>query len=131
MTPEGKVKRLIDKYLFTLHSISSVVRLYHEKPVPTGFGKSGLDYTCSINGRFVAIEAKAPGEWLTPRQRKTALAILKSGGKVFVISGPQGLAALQRWVASLAFDPANTVANPFQWFPPLPDAPSDASSTRS
>lgn len=103
MTPEGRIKSLIKKYLFTLHSLHSPVDLYYEMPVPTGFGKSGLDFTCCINGRFVAIEAKAPHEWLTPRQRKTSLNILRAGGKVFVISGPEGLDALKRWVVSVAY----------------------------
>ena len=67
-------------------------------PVPSGFGKPGLDFTCCISGHFVAIEAKAPGQWLTPRQRKTAVAILRAGGKVFIISGPAGLDAFKAWV---------------------------------
>jgi hypothetical protein len=116
MTPEAKVKRLIDKYLFTLHLLTSDVDLYCERPVPTGFGKSGLDYTCCISGRFVAIEAKAPGEWLTPRQRTTALGILKAGGKVFVISGPEGLDALKAWVQRIASDPADYVGSHSQTF---------------
>ena len=98
MTPEGKVKSLINKYLSTLRDPLSDVEIYVEMPVPTGFGKSGLDYTMCLWGHFVVIEAKAPGEWLTPRQRDRALSILGAGGTVFVISGPVGLQAFSDWV---------------------------------
>lgn len=98
MTPEGKVKSLINRYLSTLRTPLSGVECYVEMPVPTGFGKSGLDYTICLWGHFVSIEAKAPGEWLTPRQRDTALAIHEAGGAVFVISGPEGLQAFADWV---------------------------------
>ena len=64
MTPEGKVKSLINKYLSTLRDPLNGVEIYIEMPVPTGFGKSGLDYTMCLC-HFVAIEAKAPDEWLT------------------------------------------------------------------
>jgi hypothetical protein len=67
-------------------------------PVPTGFGEPGLDYEGCLNGLFFAIETKAPGGWLTPRQRRTALAILAGGGKVFIISSEEGLEAFKRWV---------------------------------
>jgi hypothetical protein len=92
-TPEGLVKKQIDKLLEKAH-----VRRWTWKPVVRVMGKPALDYICSIDGRFVAIEAKASGEWLTSRQRATARDIYLSGGKVFVISGPEGLAALERYL---------------------------------
>ena len=98
MTPEGRIKARINRYLATLHDPLNGLEIYVEMPVPTGFGKSGLDYTMCIFGRFVCIEAKAPGEWLTPRQRLRALSILNSGGHVFIISGDAGLAAFAKWV---------------------------------
>lgn len=98
MTPEGRVKNMIGKYLSTLRNPLNSVGVYIEMPVPTGFGKSGLDYTICFYGHFVCIEAKAPGEWLTPRQRQRALDILAAGGTVFVISGPEGLQAFSDWV---------------------------------
>jgi len=98
MTPEGrikgKVKIVLDK------AFPSEYPCYYEMLSTHGYGKPGLDFTCCMFGRFVSIETKAPGEWLTPRQRLTALSILKSGGKVFIISGEEGLGALQRWVTS-------------------------------
>lgn len=64
-------------------------------------GKPGLDYEGCVNGIFFAIEAKAPGEWLTPRQRYTTVDILNGGGKVFAVSRAEGLDAFKRWVSSL------------------------------
>lgn len=83
-------------------------------PVPSGYGKSGLDYTICINGRFVAIETKRPGEWLTPRQRQTVIRILTAGGKVFVISGEEGLASFRSWIETCrdTVPPAGTNCRP-------------------
>jgi hypothetical protein len=67
-------------------------------PVPSGYGKGGLDYEGCLNGIFFAIEAKAPGETLTKRQRDTALAMLAGGGTVYVISSEEGLDTFRRWV---------------------------------
>jgi hypothetical protein len=67
--------------------------------VPTGYGKNNtLDYTLCIFGRFVAIETKGPGKWLTNIQRLTCRTILQAGGSVFIISNPEGLNALKHWV---------------------------------
>lgn len=100
-TPEGRIKKSISSYLSTCQILYNSIALWDWMPVPSGYGKSGLDYILCINGLFVAIEAKAPGEWLTGRQRETALGILKGGGKVFVISSAEGLAAFDRWMAWL------------------------------
>lgn len=101
MTPEGRVKKLVSSYLEDLKiSLDSTgYDLYSTMFVPTGFGRRNqLDYTLCIYGRFVAIETKAPGEWLTPLQRQTCRSILRSGGKVFIISGADGLGAFKRWM---------------------------------
>jgi hypothetical protein len=108
MTPEGRVKNLINKYLSTLRAPFSGVEIYAEMPVPSGYGKSGLDYTMCLWGHFVAIECKAPGEWLTPRQRSRALEIIAAGGTVFIISGPSGLQAFADWVTRCRKDFADT-----------------------
>lgn len=89
MTPEGKVKEKISA-LLKKHGC------YYEMPVPTGFGKSGLDYTGCSKGRFFAVEAKAPGKKPTPRQELTIQSILKAGGAVFVVDG--GLSELEEWL---------------------------------
>jgi hypothetical protein len=67
--------------------------------VPKGFGRRNvLDYTICLFGWFVAIETKAPNEWLTLLQRNTCRNILRSGGTVFIISNDEGLNAFKRWV---------------------------------
>lgn len=72
--------------------------IYVWMPVITGFGKRSLDYICCVKGQFVAIETKATGEWLRPDQRQRARDILKSGARVFIISGPDGYCALYEYL---------------------------------
>jgi hypothetical protein len=56
MTPEGKVKAAVNKVL------ARYKKIYRFMPVPYGYGESSLDYLICVNGRFVAIETKAPGK---------------------------------------------------------------------
>lgn len=72
--------------------------LYVWMPVVTSYGKRSLDYICCLKGQFIAIETKATGEWLRPDQRQRARDILMSGARVFVISGPDGYAALEAFL---------------------------------
>ena len=74
--------------------------LYVWMPVVTAMGKRSLDYICCIQGQFVAIETKATGEWLRPDQRQRARDIHMSGAKVFIISGPDGYAALEAFLVA-------------------------------
>ena len=100
MTPEGRVKKLVSSYLEDLQiDLDKIgMELYCSMIVPVGYGKRNqLDYTLCLYGYFVAIETKAPGEWLTPLQRQTARNIIRSGGKVFIVSGEEGLNAFKRW----------------------------------
>lgn len=94
--PERVIKRRVTAYLSNLKLQG--VPVYYDMPVPHGYGKSGLDYYGAIYGFFFAIETKADGEWLTPLQRDTALAILRGYGNVFVISTDEGLEAFKAWV---------------------------------
>lgn len=105
MTPEGRVKKLVSSYLEDIKNLLDTTDwdMYSTMFVPTGFGRRNqLDYTLCIYGRFVAIETKAPGEWLTPLQRQTCRNILRSGGKVFIISGAEGLEAFKRWMERIS-----------------------------
>lgn len=79
MTPEGKVKAAISRV------IADYKKVYKFMPVPSGYGPSSLDYILCVEGRFVAIEAKAPGRKPTPRQKAIIGAIERAGGIVFVI----------------------------------------------
>ena len=79
-TPEGrikvKLKRELDKLPLT----------WQFRPVLNGMGKPGLDIFLCVNGQFVAVETKAPGKNLTPRQQVTADEINSANGYVFVVS---------------------------------------------
>lgn len=91
-TPEGKIKREIDRIL------DDYLGVYVEKPVPSGYGKSGLDYSCCVDGHALYIEAKAPGEQPKPRQKLRMVEMLNAFASVFIISGPDGLKALDRYL---------------------------------
>ena len=80
MTPEGKVKNLIDKVL-------NEFQAYYLKPVQNGMGSPALDYHGSHRGLAFVIEAKAPGKSPTDRQIATLRRISKSGASLFVIDG--------------------------------------------
>lgn len=79
MTPEGKVKAMVKRRLDTLP------KLYRFMPVQNGMGKPGLDFFLCAGGWFVAIETKAPGGKLTPRQETTKDEIEAADGLVFVV----------------------------------------------
>lgn len=81
-TEENKVKRKIREVLNKFHP-----DLYDFMPVQFGYGMKTLDYLMCMKGRFVAIEAKAPGKEPTPLQEESIRQIRAAGGKVFVIDG--------------------------------------------
>jgi hypothetical protein len=85
MTPEGKIKAKVKR------ALNALPRCYSFMPVQQGLGASTLDYLCCINGHFVAIETKAPGKKMTPRQQMTAETIVKAGGHAFVVDGDESL----------------------------------------
>jgi hypothetical protein len=93
MTPEGsvkeKVKRVLAQYKEHLHG---------NWPVQNGMGTPMLDYVGCCCGHYFAIETKAPGEKMTPRQLATAKAILLAGGVVFEISDEQHIVQLAAWI---------------------------------
>jgi hypothetical protein len=95
MTPEGRVKNQINKVL------AKYTDIYKFMPVPSGFGKSSLDYVLCVQGMFVAIEAKAPGKKPTDRQDMIAAQIMRAGGKVFVVDGPDTLRPLIEYLEAI------------------------------
>ncbi len=84
-TPEGRIKRKVSLALKQLPSC------YRFMPVQQGLGASTLDYLCCVSGQFVAVETKAPGRQLTPRQVIVAQEIRDAGGLVFVVDGEKSL----------------------------------------
>jgi pantoate kinase len=79
-TPESKVKAKI-KAILKKHDI------YYAMPIGTGYGNSGVpDFLCCVNGKFMAIEAKAGKGTTTALQEKNLKNIIESGGDAWVVN---------------------------------------------
>jgi pantoate kinase len=78
-TPEAKVKAKI-KAILKAHNA------YYAMPIGTGYGNSGVpDFLCCVNGKFVAIEAKAGKGEATALQLKNLGDINRAGGYTLII----------------------------------------------
>lgn len=78
-TPEAKVKAKI-KAILKEHNV------YYAMPIGSGYGNSGVpDFLCCVNGKFVAIEAKAGKGEPTALQWKNLGAVNNAGGYALVI----------------------------------------------
>ena len=79
-TPEAKVKAKI-KAILKAHNV------YYAMPIGTGYGNSGVpDFLCCVNGKFLAIEAKAGKGKVTALQHKNLREIQDAGGITLVIN---------------------------------------------
>lgn len=103
MTPEGETKKKIKAWLQS-HGIvpASKVNEYLAKgtpfdgwyymPVQGAYSVKGVpDFIICYRGRFIAIEAKAPGGDTTPNQDDQIEAIVQAGGRAFVVDGTGNL----------------------------------------
>ncbi len=88
-TPEGKIKAKVNR------ALKDFVGIWKFMPVQMGLGAPALDYLLCVNGQFVAIETKAPGKRMSPRQEKTAAAIINAGGDVYIVDGDETLEELR------------------------------------
>jgi hypothetical protein len=74
---------------FVKQAINITLERYPEsyvfRSVPYGYGPSTVDYIVCHYGVFIGIEAKAPGEKPTDRQRQILGQIERAGGAAFVI----------------------------------------------
>ena len=96
MTPEGKIKAKVKKML-------ADYPVWTHWPVQMGYGAPTLDCVGTFNGKFFAIETKAPGEKPTPRQEITIKEMLTAGGAVFVIDGrPSHMLRLLLWLEEVS-----------------------------
>ena len=78
-TPEAKVKAKI-KAILKAHNV------YYAMPIGTGYSSSGVpDFLCCVNGKFVAIEAKAGKGQATALQLKNLQTINACGGYTLII----------------------------------------------
>lgn len=79
-TPESKVKAKIK-------AILAEYGAYYAMPIGTMYGNSGVpDFLCCLNGKFIAIEAKAGRGRTTALQDKQLGQIRKCGGYAIVVS---------------------------------------------
>lgn len=96
-TPEGKVKSAVKKMLTHSQRWGMVYQFW---PVQTGYGAATLDCLAGYQGRFFAIETKAPGKKPTPRQLLTIDTIRAAGCPTFTIDG-SNLEELEAWLESV------------------------------
>ncbi len=93
-TLEGKIKQRLKKAL----QKKCGEKLYLYMPVPAGYGSATLDFLGSYRGFAFAIETKAPGKDLTPRQKVVAMNIRKSDTPVFTVRTDTDIALVLGWV---------------------------------
>jgi len=89
-TPEGRVKADVKKFLKERGA-------WFCMPMGTGFGNSGVpDFVTCYNGRFIAIETKAPGKRgnTTVMQDNQIMGIHAAGGVAVVVDDVRQLAGL-------------------------------------
>lgn len=87
MTPEGKVKEAVRKYL-------KANDVWFYQPVQNGMGRVGIpDFICCYNGTFIAIETKAPGKLsgVTANQQRVIDEIKSHGGLALVVDSLDSL----------------------------------------
>ena len=81
MTPEAKVKKQIKDYLKSVFP-----NMVQFSPIAGRFATIGVsDIICCINGRFVALEVKAPGGKATPLQLDFIEKVKAAGGIAGVV----------------------------------------------
>lgn len=81
MTPEGKVKAAVKRVL-------DAKGVWHFSPVSNGMGRHGIpDIICCWDGKFLAIEVKAPGKRANTSalQDREIKAIGNAGGTAIVV----------------------------------------------
>jgi Holliday junction resolvase len=90
-TPEKLVKDKIRKILKE-HGV------YYAMPMGTGYGNSGVpDFLCCVNGKFLAIEAKAGKGIPTALQEKNLRDIKVAGGIALVVN-ETNIEELKTWL---------------------------------
>lgn len=98
-TPEGKVKDYVKKCFRELGF--NGINIYYHMPVQNGMGAPTLDILGCFNGKFFAIETKAPGKKPTERQLVTIADMEAAGAAVFVFDGTNKV-ELHAWLLNLS-----------------------------
>jgi hypothetical protein len=93
MTPEGKVKKKITALLKELG-------VFYFMPIGGAYSASGVsDYICCVNGRFVAVEAKANDKAKpTALQNKFMDGVVGHKGNTFLVYDDSSLAHLRSMI---------------------------------
>lgn len=98
MTPEGKIKSIISQHLeeASIMPAKDAAKFFEKDiahkgwyymPVSSGHGVHGIpDFLGHYQGKFFAIEAKAPGGKVSPRQKHQLYALMETGAMTFVVS---------------------------------------------
>ena len=96
-TPEGRVKAKVRKLLVTYDG------MYIFMPVPSGYGRTTLDFLGCYRGHFFAVETKAPGKKPTLRQDVELKGVARAMGRTFVIDSVHSpvLEELRAWLDTL------------------------------
>ena len=92
MTPEGRVKAAVKRWL-------AERGIYYFMPPANGYGRAGIpDFVCCWNGRFLAIETKAPGKsrTTTVMQDREIQLIRATGGTALVVDDASQLDVLDK-----------------------------------
>jgi hypothetical protein len=92
VTPEGKIKKKVNDLLAKYEG------LYYSMPVPSGFGKSDLDYVGCFHGKYFQIETKRPNKAPTVLQRRTIVKVQEAGGIVFTVNCDEDIEVLRKWL---------------------------------
>lgn len=95
-TPEGRVKDQVKQLL-------KAKGVWYYQPMQNGLGVVGIpDFVCCWNGRFLAIETKAPGKRgnTTPNQDRVLKEIRDHGGQAIVVDD---VAQLQELFTKIAW----------------------------
>lgn len=95
MTPEGEIKREIDKALAECGK-----SIWWFKPVQFGYGDRALDYVGWVNGKPFAVEAKRPGKKPTKFQQITIEKMRSAGGTVFVCADTHDVYRFEQWLST-------------------------------
>ena len=91
LTPEGKVKAEVKKYL-------KEIGAYYFMPVQTGYGAAGVDFYICYEGWFIAVETKAGEAIPKPRQRKVLNDVESCGGLSLCINKIESLQRCIEWI---------------------------------
>ena len=96
-TPESLVKAKVRRVLAKYDG------MYVFMPVPSGYGRTTIDFLCCYRRRFFAIETKAPGKKPTLRQAEELKLIGKAMGRTFVIDDVKSpvIDELRAWLDEL------------------------------